>query len=192
MNPVVKAVLPILPRFGFQCGYACELGASDGLHYSNTLEIEQRGWIVLCVEPNPQLEAEGRANRRLWRCVAAGPEDLSTASFTVVGTRRPWSSSSALVVRDDYAAVYDGPRNVIQVPVLRLDRILEEAGFPRLDFLSLDVEGYEAEVLRGFTIERWKPKVMAVESLNNDLPIPEGYALRERILYDNLYLRTAP
>jgi hypothetical protein len=48
--------------------------------------------------------------------------------------------------------------------VRTLDWCLEEVKFPRLDFLSLDVDGIEMEVLKGFDLARWQLKVAAIEN----------------------------
>ncbi len=57
-----------------------------------------------------------------------------------------------------------GAETVINVPVKTLDSVLEEAGAPtHFDFLSIDVEGHEIEVLRGFTIARWRPRLILLE-----------------------------
>jgi Methyltransferase FkbM domain len=56
------------------------------------------------------------------------------------------------------------PERVISVPVRTLDSISTEAGAPiGFDFLSIDVEGHEIEVLRGFDIARWKPHLNVLE-----------------------------
>ena len=55
-----------------------------------------------------------------------------------------------------------GPyKGVIQVPVTTLDDIRVEGGAPQpLDFLSVDVEGHEIEVLRAFNFARWQPRLI--------------------------------
>jgi Methyltransferase FkbM domain len=62
------------------------------------------------------------------------------------------------------------PESVIDVPVRTLDSILEEAGAPeKFEFLSLDVEGHEIEVLRGFDLARWRPRLILLEDHVADL-----------------------
>ena len=64
-----------------------------------------------------------------------------------------------------------GPyKGVIQVPVTTLDDILVEGGAPQpLDFLSVDVEGHEIEVLRGFNFARWQPRLILLEDHTTEL-----------------------
>lgn len=169
------------------CGYACDVGANDGKFESNTASLEGLGWTVMCVEANPDLEQEGRIRRKLWRAVAAGSKN-ETRGFKACGTR-PWASSSTICDED----------GLTQVPVLTLDTILEQAGFPRLDFLTVDVEGWEEEVMKGFSIERWKPKCIALEHYNHGFNVAtsnsssplaiEGYDPVAVFQFDVMYLR---
>jgi hypothetical protein len=81
----------------------------------------------------------------------------------------------------------------ICVPTMTLDTILAWSGFPRLDFLSVDVEGTEIDVLNGFDLERWKPKAMILESWTDpsnyhELLTPR-YDRVQRIEFNDLYLR---
>src|SRR5437763_7698344 len=56
------------------------------------------------------------------------------------------------------------PQQVIDVPVRTLDDILFEARAPLgFDFLSIDVEGHELEVLSGFDLARWRPRLVLLE-----------------------------
>jgi hypothetical protein len=53
----------------------------------------------------------------------------------------------------------------IEVPARTLESILDEqADLPEIDLLSLDVEGYELEVLKGLNIERYRPRYILVEA----------------------------
>lgn len=168
-------------------GYACDVGANDGSFESNTASLESLGWTVLCVEANPDLEQEGRTRRKLWRAVAAGSKN-ETRGFKACGGR-PWASSSTI----------SDEQGLPQVQVLTLDTILEQAGFPRLDFLTVDAEGWEHEIMLGFSVERWKPKVISLEHFdhgfntatkNSSAPLAiEGYDPVTVFQFDVMYVR---
>ena len=64
--------------------------------------------------------------------------------------------------------------------------LLEEAGAPELiDFLSLDVEGNELNVLKGLDFSRYGFKYLLIEARNPrevaDFLLPRGYGLREQV-----------
>jgi FkbM family methyltransferase len=179
VDAIVKDLLPPI-------GWACDVGANDGEFYSNSLALEESGWTVLCVEPNPLLMEAGSKRRKLWRSVAAGPDDLEEQQYVAFGSY-PYAPSSALYPNRHSP----GAEPVLRcmVPVRRLDRILEEAGFHRLDYLTIDAEGYEPEIMQGFTIERWKPKVIVIETINGPGKTPAGYRLHSRHEYDDIFTR---
>jgi hypothetical protein len=51
----------------------------------------------------------------------------------------------------------------VQVPTRTLTSILDEVSAPEIDLLSLDVEGFEPDVLRGLDLERHAPRFVVVE-----------------------------
>jgi FkbM family methyltransferase len=174
--------------FGDFVGHVCDVGANDGHYLSNSLLFEEKGWTVLCIEPNPDLAEIGRSRRKLWLEVAAGAEDSDEHEFGITGAS-PWASQSCLGVRSRHGGGGAHP-NIVKVKVRTLDRLLDEAGFPKLDYLTVDVEGWEREVMSGFTVERWKPRVIVLEEwTENAIAIP-GYEITDRLHYDNLYVRS--
>jgi hypothetical protein len=56
------------------------------------------------------------------------------------------------------------PETSIEVPVRTLDSLLDDAKAPKpIDLLSIDVEGHELDVLRGFDFARWQPRLILLE-----------------------------
>ena len=51
------------------------------------------------------------------------------------------------------------------MPVRTLDSILDEQGVTTIDFLKIDVEGSEGDVLSGVDLSRWRPRVIVIESI---------------------------
>ena len=51
----------------------------------------------------------------------------------------------------------------ITVDILTLDEILQQQNTTTLDFVSIDVEGTQLEVLKGFTLQKWKPRLLDIE-----------------------------
>jgi len=170
--------------FGDSNGYFVEVGANDPCVHSQTWFLEQCGWTGVLVEPQPDLAAELRARRKakVFSVACSAPENAGRElPFHVAG---PLSSL-------DCKRMAPGakPEKIISVPIRTLDSILVEAGSPtRFDFLSIDVEGHEVEVLRGFDIARWRPRLILLEDHVADLSkhrylVDAGYRIIRR--YDN-------
>jgi len=151
--------------FGNRKGYFVEVGANEPRARSQTFHLEQAGWTGVLIEPQPALAAQLRAERKakVFAVACSTPENAGrTLPLHVAG---PLSSL-------DRARMAPGaaPETVIEVPVRTLDSVLEEAGAPAgFDFLSIDVEGHELEVLRGFSIARWRPRLILLEDHVRDL-----------------------
>ena len=62
-----------------------------------------------------------------------------------------------------HAVGQEEPPHEFRAPARTLSSILDEVGAPEVDFLSLDVEGYEAQVLAGLDLERHAPRFVLVE-----------------------------
>ena len=86
--------------------------------------------------------------------------------------RSPSSRSRRCGVKDSYRALGTGRLDIsrIRVRVRRLDTILAAHApeLERVEIVSIDVEGWELEVLRGFSLERFQPTVLIVENVFED------------------------
>jgi len=63
----------------------------------------------------------------------------------------------------------------IQVPSITLNRLLEDQGIERLDFLSMDIEESEPQALAGFDIQRFKPALVCIEAVDRVRPKIQAY-----------------
>jgi FkbM family methyltransferase len=151
-------------------GIFIEVGAFDGIHLSNTYALEQRGWRGLCIEPHPRYAPMLEANRPTATCIQAavvGPGHAGNVSFAAdeLGL-----FSGLHVDEDDLAARYERRKlhfhgvEQVQVAARTLDEILAEHPPPGpISFVSIDVEGTELEVLRGFDLDVHRPELIVVE-----------------------------
>ena len=160
-NGIDKVAEPLLPPVG----YAIDVGANNGICLSNTKRFEDKGWTVLCVEPNPKLSEEGRRNRKLWASVACGRCNADKVKFTCCGVY-PWAGGSGF-----HPYTNDLAKEDFFVPMRTLDSLLEEYKFPSLDLLSIDAEWSDMEALQGLDIQKWHPAVIICEALS---PVQAG------------------
>jgi FkbM family methyltransferase len=161
----------LLGIFGSQPRGVCvEVGAYDGVTGSATLAFERRHWRTILVEPIPELAAQIRTHRSgTLFAAAAGP---GNGVVKIRRTRRDPALSAVNpgVWQEKLYALRAESWDELSVPQFTLDHMLAEAGVGRVDFITIDVEGYELPVLQGFDLARWNPRVLIIEdnSLGRD------------------------
>jgi FkbM family methyltransferase len=150
-----------------------DVGALWPVHASNTYLFYEGGGHGICIDPNPDLRshyAEQRPRDVFVNCgVGAGSGTLAYHRFEFA----VFNTFSAERVQElEKTAHLPGRRLVdtIDVPVRPLMDILEEAGwrerFPNgFDILSIDVEGWELEVLDSIDWSALRPQVICCETL---------------------------
>lgn len=185
-------------------GFYVEVGAYDGVEGSATAYFDEIGWRGVLVEAVPELADRCRAARpraRTFNCAAVGAGAPTEVEFEIVEGSPGVSSLSSLAVRrDEMRAVEHIGDQVrirrVTVAAKTLDEILEEAAAAEIQFVTIDANGHEWEVLQGFTLSRWRPEIVIAERLAH-LPQREvmrhmhanGYALRRRTGVNDWFVR---
>jgi FkbM family methyltransferase len=179
---------------GKRSGFFVEVGANRPREESQTWHLERLGWSGVLIEPQPDL-AQELARVRRGRVFA-----VACSSRQNAGKRMRLHVAGALSALDrERMAPGAKPSRVIEVPVRTLDDVLAEAGAPtEFDLLSIDVEGHELEVLSGFALARWRPRLVLIEDHVGDLRkhramCSRGYRLVRRCGNNGWYVpRDAP
>lgn len=162
---------------GFDSGYFVELGANDGKLASNTLYYEQyRNWRGILIEPAPNLFVQCRENRSTEDhivCAACVSFDYKDQFVKIIYSNSMSVSLNVETDIGDPAAHAELGRQFLGsgetvfafgAIARTLNSILLEANAPaRIDFLSLDVEGSEIEVLKGVDHEAFRFRYMLIE-----------------------------
>lgn len=151
---------------GKRDGLFVEVGAYDGVTYSNTYQLAVAGWAGLYIEPVPKLFVQCVGNHknhpdiRVIKAVIGEPSHNEIPLYTdgnELFTTKRWLADSLA-----------GPLNVKHydvVTVRSLDSVLQECNIPRyFDLIVIDVEGAEMDVLRGFSIMSYFPKMVIIET----------------------------
>lgn len=152
---------------GKRRGICVEVGANNGVDGSTTLHFEELGWDCILVEPNPALCRQLRARRKaqLFECAASSIS--GTAILHIASGAEQSHAVSALGDERKPAQIlkeHGFRTDPIEVVTRPLDDILDEARpTADIDFVSIDVEGHELELLKGFSLDRWRPTVLIVE-----------------------------
>jgi FkbM family methyltransferase len=151
--------------FGDGPGFFVEVGANHPERGSQSWHLEQRGWSGILVEPNPEFAVLLRQRRR------ARVFEIACSSPANAGKLLPFHVAGAMSSLSRETMVPGAHPNArIDVAIRTLDDVLAEADAPRpLDFLTVDVEGHEIEVLSGFAFARWQPRLVLLEDHVADL-----------------------
>ena len=143
-------------------GFYIDVGANDPSFDSVTRAFYERGWHGINIEPLPSHAADLRAQRErdiILQC-AAGAESGEIMLWEC--DVRGWATASQEVVVQHAAGGHEGMFH--KVPVRRLAEICEEFVSGEIHFLKIDVEGFEASVIRGMDFSRFRPWVLVIEA----------------------------
>lgn len=155
-------------------GFFIDIGAFDGIHLSNSYSFELAGWEGICVEPHPFYFNLCKENRPGSTCIrkACGQFEQLNALLHVDNTGL-FSSLHEIGDEENIVGHFRLLKDIdihvdsIEVDVVPLDSILQQHQLDRpIDFVSIDVEGVELEVLQGLDTARWRPRVLLVETNN--------------------------
>jgi FkbM family methyltransferase len=140
-------------------GVFVDVGANDPFIDSQSFHLEQLGWRGLLIEPLPDMCELLRKHRKSkvipFACSSKENHKkvLPLISFGVCSTLEEKLIHSNKLKKE-----------IIHIETRTLDSILEENNIqPNFDLLSIDVEGHEVELFKGFSIRKWSPKLILLE-----------------------------
>jgi FkbM family methyltransferase len=150
---------------GQQTGAYVDVGGGHPVADNVSFWFYLAGWRGLVVEPQQALAdiyAHVRPRDRTVSCLAGRAE--GEAEFHVVDKLHGFSTT----VREHAAGTgqFGTTFKTIVKPVRTLAALIAEAGLTAIDFLKIDVEGAEADVLAGMDFERHRPRVVLVEAVS--------------------------
>ena len=152
-------------------GFFVEAGALDGFIASNTYYLERiKGWRGILIEPIPEYFREcvrQRPGARVIQCALVA-SDCAAKAVTMTFAESMSCIRGATEKGESLAVGEAGMArsHSVDVPARTLSSVLVEYNVQTIDFLSLDVEGYELEVIRGLDFTLHKPVFILVECLS--------------------------
>jgi len=147
------------PQFN-KNSFFVELGADDGIKFSNTLAFEKHfNWDGICIEPNPEAFLRLQKNRKCHTEQAlVYSKKKEILRFFV--HRRPDKSGIPTHMREQNIH----KRPTISLTTTTLQDVLQKYHSPKfIEFLSLDTEGSEYEILKNFPFDIYTFGIMLIE-----------------------------
>lgn len=169
-------------------GFFVEFGATNGLTNSNTWLLEKHlGWTGILAEPNAVWHSELGHNRNCVidrRCVYSSSGQ--TVSF--VSPDDPELSAISATAGFDHFAPIREAAATFEVETISLNDLLDEHGAPEtIDYMSVDTEGSELDILEAFDFAKRRIRLLSVE--HNNTP---QEAKIDRLLAQHNYQRRFP
>lgn len=184
----------------FDHGVFVEAGANDGVRQSNTLYFEAcRSWRGLLVEPIPEQARQCRLYRphSIVESVAlVGPPEAGRQVTLRYAGLMSVIKGGMKTAEEEQNHIEAGMRVQeltktfeIEAQGATLSSLLDKHGIKEVHFLSLDLEGYELEALKGLDFARHRPQFILVEArYRSDIVefLSPLYELKEELSYHDL------
>jgi FkbM family methyltransferase len=183
-------------------GVFLDIGAFEPIRISNSYHFEQNGWECYLFEANTEQIPILQAHRKnVYHCALA-EEYRSDVVFHVVLSNGWTAGYSAITLDPLYESIFpcnDKKITNIHVEQRTLDSFFEKelkGVITEIDVMSLDIEGGEMNMLKGFTyIQQYPPKLIVLENVSNDKVIQSylesvGYRLDYQSAYNQFYLHS--
>ena len=163
----------------FDNGTFVEIGANDGLRQSNTYYFERmRNWKGVLIEPIPHLYKQCKKLRKrseVFNYLCSEPK--YSGSYKTIRFAGLMSQMSGTLddLDKEEIQINDGLRvqkihksYEVEVECITLSEVINKSSFNNFDFMSIDVEGHEFQVLRGLDLEKHAPSYLLVETWDHE------------------------
>jgi FkbM family methyltransferase len=163
----------ILDYFGDFIGTCLSIGENDGKTYSNVLSLIENGWNAVLVEPSPlafnELVKTHDGNERVILCNVAIGEEIKEVSFyegvdflkEIPGLTPSLVSTAKYEETNRWGGSIDFEEK--KVKMITFDRLIQDAPYRKFDFISIDAEGYDWDILRQMDLKELECRCVCIE-----------------------------
>ena len=182
-------------------GVFIDVGAYDGDRVSNTIYFEDiLGWSGVCIEPNPNA-FESLTKNRNCICINAGVTDVEdTLPFCKVSGHAEMLSGFMNYVSKEHIdrinleiSRHGGEITIIDVKTIRLRDVIRDNNLYHIDYLSIDTEGNELNVLKSIDFNSCRIQFISAENNDRTPDVKhflkeKGYDFANNICGDDIYI----
>ncbi len=149
-------------------GFYVDVGANDPSRFSNTRRFYDKGWSGINIEPDRQkfLELEKKRKKDINLNIGVGERKSELAFYRFIPDML---STFSKTEADEYKRQGYKYLGHSSVHVMRLGDVLARYCKGRhIDFLSIDTEGYDLQVLKSNDWAKFRPRLICIESVHHD------------------------
>lgn len=162
-------------------GRYMEIGAYHPTRLSNTYRFYKKDWKGVVVEPNPEV-------KKLFKKIRPKDEFLNIGISENGGDLKYYqylipALNTFNKINNDHKMI-----GVAKIKTKKITNIVTEI----FDFLSIDTEGFDAVILKNWPWQKYKPKVICVETDKvkvDKILIKQGYRLKFVNQYNSIYVQ---
>ena len=153
---------------GLQKGFYVDIGCNHPVYNNNTFLFYKRGWRGLNIDLD-------KSSIDLFNIFRKGDLNIHAALSSSNNTQKVYEfhKKSPLNTLVKKVANYQKAevKNIYEINTITLNEIINDKGLHnnKINFLTIDVEGHEVEVLKGLNIDIYRPDVIVVEYLDLNL-----------------------
>ena len=137
-------------------GFFIDVGANEPVKLNNTYLFYKLGWKGLNFEPIPELAEKFKSKR-------SNDIVINKAMSNFVGEAEFSAGKNEYEVNSSLLKVNLPKQKMIKVFVDKLENILDQLKVKEIDFISIDTEGTEVDVLEGLNLDKYRPRFILVE-----------------------------
>lgn len=176
-----------------------DIGTNDPVKLNNTYFFYKKNSSGVLVEPDPRLYKKIRRKRSGDICLNAGVGEGGTSDITFYMMHPDTLSTSSPDKVKEYLQLGVKLKGELKVPLLNINDVIEKhLGDLAPDFLSIDVEGLDFEIIKSLDLSRYRPVVICTETLtytNNNTEqkigdIPQYLCSNGYFIYSDTYINT--
>lgn len=180
----------------FTNGFFLDVGCADGEYISNTFELEKNGWKGICIDAFPR-NFVNRPDTIVVQAAVFSEKDKEVEF--VISNEDPDLSG----ITDSLGKWKDRVlSNVSRTEILKtrlLGDILDENNAPSfIEYMNLDIEGPEYDILTTFPFDKYSFGCMSIEhnfeepkrTLIKELLYKNGYVLEKEVEWDDWYINS--
>lgn len=184
-----------------ELGFFLEIGADDGIRFSNCKFFEETlKWKGIAIEAREAAYDKLVKNRDcicLNNSLSDKEEDadfleLKGYGIGLSGLINKYDPRHIKRIKQEIQNVKHEGRCIIKVKTIKLSSILEKYGIVNIDFLSIDTEGSELDILKVLDFDKYNIDVITIEDNYNDPKLMKffldrGYEYIKQIECDKIF-----